>query len=133
MKESNVEKGTKFEDEVAEIYRNLDGFPKVIQNHSLLGIQIDIYVEMQVQSGIVMKLAIDAKHYEKNLPAEVARECINNFNVLRNANLIHQGIIVSSKGFSKDANNAIISSGYEALQIKDLKRNTLDFTKHLTK
>lgn len=131
--ESSMEKGTSFENEVAEIYRNLDGVTKVIQNHLILGIQIDIYVEMQIQGGLSIRLAIDAKNYKKNVSAEEARKCVVDFNALKGRNSIDKGIIVSANGFTKDANAAIIESGHDAIQIKDLRIKSLDFSKYLTK
>jgi len=61
MQGNTVEKSSAFENEVAEINRNIDGVTRIIQNHSLHGVQLDVYVEMQIPYGIMIRLAIDAK------------------------------------------------------------------------
>lgn len=130
-KESTVKKGRKLEDEVADIYRNIDGVVHVIQNHSIMGIQIDIYVEMEGSDGIKVKYAIDAKNYNSNVSSDHARKCITDFNVLRQQNKIDKGVIVAAIGFTKDANAAVIDAGHTALVISDLRKRALDFSSYL--
>lgn len=129
--ETTIQKGKKLEDEVADIYRNLDGVTQVIQNHSISGVQIDVYVEIESNDGTINRYAIDAKNYNSNVSAEVARKCITDFQMLRQANKIDKGIIVASKGFSKDANAAIKEAGFTSLLITDLRKRSLDFSSYL--
>lgn len=54
---NTVEVGKKLEDEVANLYRQIDGVIKVEQNINLCGIQIDVYVEIKSNDGIINKYA----------------------------------------------------------------------------
>lgn len=129
-----TEKGKNLEDEVANIYRQLDGTIEVIQNINIMGIQVDIYIEIESSDGIVSRYAIDAKNYDNPVGTEETRKCIVDFSVLKNANRIDQGIIVSASGFTKDSSAAAIESGVKILHIQDLrKRIYFDFKPYLLK
>lgn len=131
---NTIEKGKKLEDEVADIYRQLDGTQEILQNVNMMGIQVDIYVEIESSDGIVSRYAIDAKNYDSPVGAEEVRKCIVDFAVLRNANKIDQGIIISTNGFTKDASAAAVESRVKVLNINDLrKRVYFDFKPYLLK
>jgi hypothetical protein len=95
MTKSNTTKKGKFlEDEVANIYRQIDGVKVVKQNYYLMGVQIDVYVEIESQDGIINRYAIDAKNYDSPVNSDTVRKCINDFTMLKNHQQIDQGIIV---------------------------------------
>jgi predicted NACHT family NTPase len=123
--------GRQLEDEVADIYRNMDSVKKVIPNFSIMGIQVDVYVEIESNDGILNRYSIDAKNFANNVSSEHARKCITDFQVLRSSNKIDRGIIVARKGFTKDANAAVIEAGFIPLLIADLKKRALDFSSYL--
>lgn len=126
-------KGKKLEDEVADIYRELEGTIKVEQNINIAGIQVDVYVEVMSNDGIINKYAIDSKNFNKDVNSQCVRDCITNFIVMKQSNRIDQGIIVSATGFTADADTAAKETNIRLVSIKDLRRRVLDFSPYLNK
>jgi len=110
-----------FEDEVAQIYRELGAFVK--QNVKLAGFQIDIYLEEETPSGQKIRSAVECKFNRK---AKVGNRTANEFyrvmKTLKDAGLVDKGIIVSYSGFSDDAHLASKTTGIELLLFKDLQQ-----------
>ncbi|MCL5125250.1 MAG: restriction endonuclease [Deltaproteobacteria bacterium] len=134
--QNTTKKGRKLEDEVADIYRQLDGVKSVIQNTSIMGIQVDVYVEIETQDGVSSRYAIDAKNFDCSVNSDHVRKCINDFTVLRNGNKIDHGLVVSATDFTKDSHAAaretagvtlmeIISNLLKALTISNLLQKFL--------
>jgi hypothetical protein len=131
---STTDKGKKLEDEVADIYRQLDGTQVVTPNINMMGVQVDIYVEIESSDGIISRYAIDAKNYDKPVGAEETRKCVTDFRLLKLQDKIDQGIIVAANGFTKDASAAAVESGVKIINIKDLRnRLHFDFKPYLIK
>ena len=110
-----------FEDEVAQIYRELGAFVK--QNVKLAGFQIDIYLEEETPSGQKIRSAVECKFNRKT---KVGNRTVNEFyrviKTLKDAGLVDKGIIVSYSGFSDDAHLASKTTGIELLLFKDLQQ-----------
>lgn|GEM_PF-6244766 len=131
---STTDKGKKLEDEVADIYRQLDGTQVVTQNINMMGIQVDIYVEIESSDGIISRCAIDAKNYDNPVGAEEVRKCVVDFMTLKMKGRIDQGIIVAANGFTKDASAAAVESGIKIINIKDLRSKLyFDFKPYLAR
>ena len=130
---NTVEIGRKLEDEVADIYRQIDGVVKVEQNINICGIQVDVYVEIASNDGTLNKFAIDAKHYKSSVSAEQVRKCINDFITMKNSHKIDQGIIISVKGFTQDGSIAAKENNIRLMTLSDLKRHVIDFSVYLEK
>jgi hypothetical protein len=130
---NTVEVGRKLEDEVTNLYRQIDGVLKVEQNINISGIQVDVYVEIMSNDGIINKYAIDAKHYKSKVSAEQVRKCINDFITMKNSRKIDQGIIISIEGFTQDGDTAAKDNNIRLMTLTELKRHVLDFTAYLEK
>lgn len=128
---NTVAKGRTLEEEVADIYRQFEGVRDVQGNVSIMGVQIDVLVTLETSDGTVMRYGIDAKNYDDNVPTPEVRKCITDFQMLRNAQEIDQGIIVAKAGFAKDAQAAALAAGVKLTVIKDLRRRVSGFTTYL--
>ncbi len=126
-------KGKSLEDEIADIYRELDGTIKVEQNIIIAGIQVDVYVEVMSNDGIVNQYAIDAKNYDSNVKAEEVRKCINDFLTMKMSHKIDQGIIIAKLGFTADGVTAAKEANIRLITIKELRKRTLDFSQYLNR
>ncbi len=123
--------GKKLEDEVASLYSEIDGVVQVKQNVNISGIQVDVYVELMTNDGIVNKYAIDSKNFTNNVSAEHVRKCIGDFTTMKIGHKIDQGIIIASKGFTQDGHIAARDSNIKLLTLNELKRKILDFSPYL--
>lgn len=110
---------SKFEDDVANLYRKLGA--NVKQNINLSGFQIDIYVEEETTSKQKIRSAIDCKFFEKKVGNRVINDYFRIIKTLKDLNLIDKGIIVSYSGFSKEASVVSATTGIELLHYEDLK------------
>ena len=110
-----------FEDEVAQIYRELGASVK--QNVKIAGFQIDVYLEEETPSGQRIRSAIECKFNRKT---KVGNRIVNEFykviKTLKDAGLVDKGIIVSYSGFSDDAYLVSKTTGIELLLFKDLQQ-----------
>lgn len=110
-----------FEDEVAQIYRELGCYVK--QNVKLAGFQIDIYLEEETPSGQRIRSVVECKFFQK---AKVGNRIVNEsyrvVQTLKEAGLVDKGIIVSYSGFSEDAFLVSKTTGIELVLFKDLQQ-----------
>lgn len=110
-----------FEDEVAQIYRELGADVK--QNVKLGGFQIDIYIKEQTPSGQIIRSIIECKfHRESKVGNKIVNEFSRVVKTLKDAGLVDKGIIVSYSGFSDDAYLVSETTGIELLHFKDLQQ-----------
>jgi len=110
-----------FEDEVAQIYRELGASVK--QNVKLAGFQIDIYLEEETPSGQKIRSVVECKFNRKTkVGNRTANEFYRVMKTLKDAGLVDKGIIVSYSGFSDDAHLASKTTGIELLLFKDLQQ-----------
>lgn len=130
---NTVAKGNLLEDEVADLYRQLDGVRDVKQKVIVDGVEIDVLVTIETADGTLSRYAIDAKNYESTVKAERARKCINDFKLLRDHRQIDHGIIVAKEGFTRGAWSAAEASGVRVFTIKDLRRKVSGFSPYLSK
>ncbi len=111
--------GKPLETDIASIYRKL-GARKVEHNVELVGNQIDVYVELEAADKSLHRIAIESKDWS----APVGIDIVNNFATivdnLRRQRLIDEGVIVSNKGFSKQARTAAKTHGLRLLEPDDL-------------
>lgn len=133
VKTNTTKKGKLLEEEVANIYRLIDGVKVVTENYYLMGVQIDVYVEIESQDGIINRYAIDAKNYDTPVNSDIVRKCINDFTMLKNHRQIDQGIIVSATGFTKDSRSSAETSHIKLVDIKDLRLKISNFSNYLEK
>lgn len=125
-------KGRELEDEVADIYRQLDGTRKVVQNTSISGVQVDVYVEVESKDGVMNRYAVDAKNFVGPVDSNHVRKCINDFSTLRNTGNIDRGVIVAANGFTKDAQASARDVAFVTLfDIRDLRLKISDFGPYL--
>lgn len=110
-----------FEDEVAQIYRELGA--NVKQNVNLSGFQIDIYLEEETSSRQKIRTAVECKFSK----SQVGNRTVNDFSrviqTLKEAGSVDKGIIVSYSGFSQDAFLVAKTTGIELLRFEDLKES----------
>ncbi len=120
-----------FEDEVAQIYRELGA--KVKQNVKLAGFQIDLYLEEETPSKQKVRTAVECKFYRRQ---KVGNKIVNDFyrviKTLKEKGLVDKGIIVSYSGFSQDAYLVSKETGIELLCFNDLKQLTKKIPKKHT-
>lgn len=129
---STSAKGHELENEVANIYRQLEGIRAVTQNKSVSGVQVDIYVEVASRDGAVNRYAIDAKNFDGPVDSDHVRKCVNDFSALRVTGKIDRGLIVAAKGFTKDAQATADDVPFVTLlDIRDLRLKVSDFSPYL--
>lgn len=104
---------------VADIYREL-GAVNVKHDIELAGNQIDVYVEIETAAQHRHCIAVEVKDWSKPVGVSVVNGFAPIVNLLRHERLIHEGIIVSTKGFSKQARKAAETYGLRLLEIADL-------------
>ncbi len=110
-----------FEKEVAELYRSLGAM--VRQNVSLGGLQIDIFVEEETASRQRLRLAVECKFYHERVGNRVANDFARVAATLKASDLADRGVIVSEKGFTKDASLVSETTGIELITIDDLRQS----------
>lgn len=110
-----------FEYLIANLFRRLK-VKKVSQNVSLAGHQVDIYVEEETATGQLVRTAIECKYHQRPIGKDVVTHFALIIDFLRKAGLIDRGVLISYKGFTKEA-----FSTAEALQIDLLRIEDLEF------
>lgn len=112
--------GECFEREVAKAFRRM-GARKVAHDVLLAGNQIDVYVELPLGSGMVHRIAVEAKDHK----SKVGIKLVNNFvpvaDCLRRAHAVDEGVLVSSRGFTKPAREAAREHHMRLLAFDDLQ------------
>jgi hypothetical protein len=103
--------GKLWEQQVANAYRILRA--KVVENKSLNGNQIDVYIEESTPSGFVARTAVECKDHGR----PVGKGFVNDFGAtakaLRSAGVIDCARMVSRLGFTGDAQHAAEALGVE--------------------
>lgn len=102
-------------------YRSM-GALKVEWDVELAGNQIDMYVEMESADRGLHKIAVEVKDWDRPVGIDVINEFALVVENLRRAQLIHEGVIVSASGFSKQARNAAQTHGIRLLEPADLEK-----------
>lgn len=118
--------GKLLETDIVGIYRKL-GARKVEHDVDLAGNQIDVYVEIEAADKSLHRIAIESKDWS----ASVGIDVVNNFativDTLRRQRFIDEGIIISSKGFSRQARIAAKTHGLRLLEPDDLATLITDY------
>ena len=103
----------------AAIYRTLGAL--VEEDVSLAGCQLDLLVTLPESSGKVIRCAIDCKPYSKL----VGLHTVNSFNAvtrfLRQRNFIDRAVLVSLKGFTKNALTFGAKHQLELIKLSELQ------------
>jgi hypothetical protein len=93
---------------------------KVERNADLAGNQIDVYVEMALSHGILHRLAVEAKDWASTVGIKIVNDFATIVKLLKDKSLVHEGVIVSPSGFSKEASEAARCHGIRLLRPADL-------------
>ena len=109
-----------FEDLVANLFRSLK-VKKVSQNVSLAGHQVDIYVEEETATGQLVRTAIECKYHQRPIGKDIVTHFALIIDFLRKAGLIDRGILISYKGFTKEAFSTAEALKIDLLRIEDLE------------
>ena len=109
-----------FENLIANLFRKLRA-EKVLQNVSLAGHQIDIYIEEKTTSGQILRTAIECKSSRYPIGKDIVTRFALIFDFLRRGGFIDRGIIISLKGFTKEAYNVAKAYDIDLLKIEDLE------------
>ncbi len=112
-------KGEGLELRVADAYRKM-GARKVEHDVQLAGNQIDVYVEQEAPDHTVHRIAIEAKDWKKAVGIGVVNDFAGIVKLLLDKHLVHEGIIVSEKGFTKQGREAAATHGIRLLEVADL-------------
>lgn len=105
MTQKTVKTGRELEQHVAQAYCDM-GARKVEQGSHLAGNQIDIYIEMETPHRRVVRVAIEVKDWSRRVGVGVVNKFAIIVNLLRDTRLIDEGVILSVRGFTKQARDA---------------------------
>ena len=97
--------GRSLERQVANAYRAM-GARKVEHDVELAGNQIDVYVELETPGRLLHRIAVEVKDWKRLVGIKVVNDIAIIVNLICDMKLIHQGVIVSGSGFSKQARDA---------------------------
>lgn len=109
-----------FENLVANLFRSIK-VKKVVQNASLAGHQIDIYLEEETASGQVARTAVECKFYSKPIGKDIVSRFALIINFLKKGRFIEHGLLISYKGYTKEAYEAAKVFNIDLLRIEDLE------------
>ena len=123
---SSENKGKKFENQVAELFRLLNY--DITQNINFHGHQIDILLETILPGDFHFITAIECKYLEKgNLRKNDAISDINKLKDLLQNDKINYAKIVTNNGFSKDLHTVAKSNGISLSVYRELEGKIIDF------
>jgi tetratricopeptide (TPR) repeat protein len=111
--------GGQLERYVAESYRQMGAW-KVEHNVDLAGNQLDVYAELATPGHLLHRIAVEAKDWRSPVGVEIVNKFGYLINLLRGERLIDEGIIVSARGFSRQARRAAKIYGIRLLEPADL-------------
>lgn len=117
---STTQKGQELETEIINIYRQL-GANEVTPNINLHGNQIDLLVTMKFKDGTIHKLVIEAKNWDQNIGVEAVNKFINVVRNLQSIGEIHGGVMVTTSGFTQDAQQAAMAHPLRLITLNDLR------------
>lgn len=109
-----------FEYIVANLYRTLK-VKKILQNISLAGHQIDVYIEEETATGKLVRTAVECKYHQRPVGKDIVTRFALIIDFLRKADLIDHGIILSYKGFTKEAFSAAEPFQINLVRFEDLE------------
>jgi tetratricopeptide (TPR) repeat protein len=112
--------GGQLERHVAESYRQMGAW-KVEHNVDLAGNQVDVYAELATPGHLLHRIAVEAKDWRSPVGVEVVNRFGYLIKLLRGERLIDEGIIVSARGFSRQARRAAKTYGIRLLEPADLE------------
>jgi len=127
-----VDKGTEFENQVAEIYR-LMGY-ETKQNVGIMGHQIDIILLYTMPDGTVTRTAVECKYIEKgNLRKNDVMSNINNLVDIARNNEVENLIVVTTNGFAKDVWDTAKNNNIQLLTVGQLLSQTVNFDSYINR
>ncbi len=109
-----------FEAVVAVFYRRL-GADKVLQNVSLAGNEVDVYVEERTPSGQTVRTAIECKYYQGKVPKNTVLHFANVAKFLRDSGLIDKAVMASYRGFTPGGFSVAQAGNIELQTFSDLE------------
>jgi len=109
-----------FEYLIANLFRSLK-VKKVSQNVSLAGHQVDVYVEEETVTGQLVRTAIECKYHQRPIGKDIVTHFALIIDFLRKAGLIDRGVLISYKGFTKEAFSTAEALKIDLLRIEDLE------------
>ncbi len=115
-----------FEYLVANLFRSLK-VKKVSQNVSLAGHQIDIYFEEETATGQLVRAAVECKYHQRPIGKDIVTHFALIIDFLRKAGLIDRGILISYKGFTKEAFSSAKALQIDLLGVEDLESRANKF------
>lgn len=115
--------GKELEQRVAQAYREM-GARKVEQDTQLAGNQIDVIVWMEAPDHSTLRIAIEAKDWSRRVGLDVVNRFAAIMNLLRDSRLIDEGIIISARGFTRQAREAAQTHRIRLLELSDLDEMT---------
>ena len=111
--------GRELEQRVTNAYRAM-GARRVRHDVELAGNQIDVYVELEAPGRLLHRIAVEVKDWSKPVGIDIVNSFAQIVNLLHGERLIDEGVIVSTKGFSKQARNAAQTYGILLLEPAEL-------------
>jgi formylglycine-generating enzyme required for sulfatase activity len=86
----------------------------------MVGNQIDVYVELETPGCLLHRVAVEVKDWSRPVGIDVVNKFATVAGLLRAKDGIDEGVIVSRKGFSKQARNAARTHNILLLEPADL-------------
>ena len=120
MTRSKKKTGKELERWVADAYRQM-GARTVKHDVEIVGNQIDVYVELETPGHHQHCIAVEVKDWARPVGIDVVNGFAAITQLLRQQGLIDEGVIVSAKGFSKQARNAAERHDITLLESADLE------------
>ena len=117
----NDKTGKRLERRVAQAYRDM-GARKVEHDVELAGNQIDVYVEIAGPDGSLHRIAAEAKDRSKAVGKPIVNAFAAIVKLLCDERLIDEGMIVSAKGFTKQARDAAATYAIRLVEEADLNQ-----------
>ncbi|MBI5093541.1 MAG: pentapeptide repeat-containing protein [Candidatus Hydrogenedentes bacterium] len=127
---TSISKGSTFELEVTQAYRDLGC--RVEHNRNVSGLQIDIFVIQEAPDGSLIRTAVECKAYKSPLGLNDAVDIATRTQSLLNQRAVDKVVVLTLNGYTQDARTHLSASQIECFVLADLKRRIADFTQHLT-
>jgi hypothetical protein len=80
-----------------------------------------IYIELETPAHHLHRIVVEVKDWSRPVGIDVVNKFVVILNLLRQERLAHEGVIVSTKGFSKPARNAAKMHDIRLLEMSDLE------------
>lgn len=128
--ESSKSKGSVLEQQVADIYRLLNA-EVVNTNIRIAGHEVDVYVELKGQDGIISRLGIECKNYAGKVGVVIATGAINKLTFLRASGEIDLAILITKNNVTAEARTSLATARTTHLLYSELLRRVSDFSNYL--